>query len=301
PASRVVSARASAAVAPLATVARSSTDRAVMVWSTPGGDGTFLRGIARGTTGGAVDSNRGDDPLDLFERGRHALGGVGAHRSEPEHRPLVVLADVPAFAHQRPALDRLELVAPDSAARKLADEAGRPALPGDAAVLLVLDDGADHRVADPQLHRHAEGGPQAEFLRCARLHLANGARPVDLGMPSRVGHQGEDGRRTRRDAPLHRNDITLHEVHLPIVCRPDRSLGPGYGWDTRMASSWRADDPLARRRRRARRDRPGPGHAGRTSRPPAGPSTGADGPALRPTGRQHRLPAVGRQGRSLDP
>src|SRR5665213_763264 len=128
PASRVVSARASAAVAPLATVARSSTERAVMVGSTPGGDGTFRRGIARGTTGGAVDSIGGDDPLDLFERGRHALGGVGAHRSEPEHRPLVRESWDSSQDHQRPALGRFELVAPDSAARKLADEAGRPNL-----------------------------------------------------------------------------------------------------------------------------------------------------------------------------
>ncbi len=66
--------------------------------------------------------------------GGRVLADLGVLQEER----LLVLADVPRLGHLGPAVDRLELVAPDAPAEEAAERPGLHGLPGDAAVLLEL-------------------------------------------------------------------------------------------------------------------------------------------------------------------
>ena len=70
-----------------------------------------------------------DELLDSLERRRHVLARLSG--ATPDDRPGEggLLADVPALAHEGPAVDRLELVAPDAAADVGAERSGAGGLP----------------------------------------------------------------------------------------------------------------------------------------------------------------------------
>src|SRR5664280_2926874 len=151
--------------------------------------------------------------LDALERLLHGPLHPGGHAAELEQSPLAVLRQVPALANPSASVHRLEFVAPDLAAAEASNQAWWAGLPGDPAILLELDHVVDHRVADAgNLHRHDKGRSQREPLRGAGLGSHDSAGPVDLSMPGRVGHEGEDRLRRSRDDPFNGKHITSHLV-----------------------------------------------------------------------------------------
>src|SRR5689334_14826344 len=81
-------------------------------------------------------SRRGDELFDAFERGGHRLAGAAARGAN--ERLDGFLRYVPALAHERAAVSRRELVAPDAPATEVGEDPGRPGLPRDHAIGLEL-------------------------------------------------------------------------------------------------------------------------------------------------------------------
>ena len=150
--------------------------------------------------------------------------GVLADHAHPQQRLLGPrLGDVPALAHARAAVDRLELVAPDRTAEHLADEAGRARLPGDPAVLLELDHGVGGRVGDAALHRHAELVAELQATGAA-LGFVHRAGAVDLVMTAGIGEERKDRFRLGRDHALDGFGVTGlgHRDSVCILVRDGR-------------------------------------------------------------------------------
>ena len=125
-------------------------------------------------------------------------------RVEPDMVSLItgllgplLLAQVPRLGHQRAALDRLELVAPDAAAEHRAERTARRGLPRDAPVLVELDHRVAGGVGDPEVHVHAEPVAEGEPPTAAA-----GARDRAATVDLRVARPGRPaGRRSARAVP----------------------------------------------------------------------------------------------------
>src|SRR6185436_16632161 len=91
-----------------------------------------------------------NDLLDARQRGFHVAARLLA--PGPDEGSRLLLRDVPRLGDARPTVDRLQLVTPDATPGEPRQRA-HTRLPGDATVLLELDDLVHHRVRHHHLHR----------------------------------------------------------------------------------------------------------------------------------------------------
>src|SRR6185295_7131865 len=127
----------------------------------------------------------GDDGVDAGEGLLHVAARLLA--PGPDEGPRLLLRDVPRLGDARAAVHRLQVVAPDATTRD-PRQCAQARLPGDATVLLELDDLVHHRVRHHHLHRHAERGPEAQPVGKV-LRLAYRARAVDVAVTAGIGEQ----------------------------------------------------------------------------------------------------------------
>ena len=138
--------------------------------------------------------------------------------AQAQQHPLVVLADVPALAHERPALDRLELVAPDPPGHELPQE------PAGTLCQAIRRSCSNSITVDtieylmPICIDMPKVDPRPSSWGSTRLDLLHRARAVDVGVAGGVGDQGEDGCGPGGDAPARPIRRRRPCVLLWVVC-----------------------------------------------------------------------------------
>ena len=137
----------------------------------------------------------------------------------------LLFGDVPALPHERAAVGGFQLVAPDPSAEEAPWNPPRRGLPRDALVVVELDDRVGRRVADAEVHSHAEGGALLQPLG-ALLRVAHAAGTVDVVMPGGIGEQVEDLLGGRRDHAFDGDDVSGFAHAAQRTSQPRRYARP---------------------------------------------------------------------------